>query len=66
MWRETDSWFLLQFADYSTGFAHLDTNGNYLGVFKADGTPIGEENVEYTCLNDNAPVPTWYVPPVQG
>ena len=63
MWRETDSWFELQFADGSQGFAHLDANGNYLGVFKADGTALGEEAVEYTCVNDNASVPGWYVPP---
>ena len=66
MWRETDSWFEIQFSDNTQGFAHLDANGDYLGVFKADGTPIGEGNVEYTCVNDNASVPSWYVPPVQG
>lgn len=62
MWRETDSWFELQFADGSQGFAHLDADGNYIGVFKADGTPIGaEEPVSYTCVNDNATAPSWYV-----
>jgi hypothetical protein len=65
MWRDTDSWFEIQFSDNTQGFAHLDANGNYLGVFKADGTQIGEENVEYTCVNDNASVPSWYVPPVE-
>ena len=63
MWRETDSWFEIQFSDNTQGFAHLSATGRYLGVFKADGTPIGEENVEYTCVNDNASVPSWYVPP---
>ena len=63
MWRETDSWFEIQFSNNTQGFVHLDANGNYLGVYKADGTPIGEENVEYTCINDNASAPSWYVPP---
>lgn len=66
MWRETDSWFEIQFSNNTQGFAHLDADGNCLGVFKADGTQIGESNVEYTCVNDNASVPSWYVPPVQG
>ena len=64
MWRETDSWFELQFNDGSQGFAHLDADGNYLCVYRAEGTPVGvEENVEYTCVNDNASAPSWYVPP---
>ena len=69
MWRDTDSWFEIQFSNNTQGFAHLDANGNYLGVFRADGTQIGEENVEYTCVNDNASAPSWYVPvetPTQG
>jgi hypothetical protein len=62
MWRNTDSWFEIQFSDNTQGFVHLSPKGWYLGVFKADGTPIGEQTVEYTCVNDNAPVPSWYVP----
>jgi len=62
MWRATDSWFELQFSDGSQGFAHLDANGGYIGVYRADGTPVGEENVEYTCVNDDAITPSWYTP----
>lgn len=62
MWRDTDSWFLLQFSDGSDGYAHLDSSGSYIGVYRADGTPLGEENVEYTCVNDNTETPLWYVP----
>ena len=65
MWRETDSWFELRFNDESQGFAHLDSNGNYIGVYRADGTVVSdEEHVEYTCINDNVTAPTWYVEPV--
>lgn len=64
MWRATDSWFGLQFSDGSEGYAHLDSSGGYIGVYRADGTPVGEDIVEYTCVNDNAAVPSWYVPPV--
>jgi hypothetical protein len=60
MWRDTDSWFELKFSDNTQGFAHLDANGNYIAVYRADGTPIGVgENVEYTCVNDNATAPSW-------
>jgi len=62
MWRATDSWFELQFSDGSQGYAHLDQRGNYLGVYRTDGTPVGEDIVEYTCVNDNATVPSWYTP----
>ena len=62
MWRETDSWFLLEFSDGSEGYAHLDADGNYIGVYREDGTPIGEEAVEYTCVDDNAETPLWYTP----
>jgi hypothetical protein len=64
MWRDTDSWFLLQFSDGSEGYAHLDSSGGYIGVYRANGTPVGEENVEYTCVNDNTAAPSWYTPPV--
>jgi hypothetical protein len=60
MWRETDSWFELQFSDSSQGYAHLDADGNYIGVYRADGTPVNaEELVSYTCVNDNAAKPSW-------
>lgn len=59
MWRETDSWFLLEFSDGSEGYAHLDADGNYIGVYRADGTPVGEEAVEYTCIDDNTAKPSW-------
>lgn len=59
MWRETDSWFLLEFSDGSEGYAHLDADGNYIGVYRADGTAVGEEPVEYTCVDDNAAKPSW-------
>ncbi len=62
MWRDTDTWFELQFSDGSQGFAHLDNYGNYLCVYRADGTALGEENVEYTCINDNISPPNWYIP----
>lgn len=63
MWRETDSWFELRFSDNSKGYAHLDANGNYIGVFRENGTPVGEfEPVEYTCVNDNVAPPSWYTP----
>lgn len=62
MWRETDSWFLLEFSDGSEGYAHLDADGNYIGVYREDGTPVGEEAVEYTCVDDNAETPLWYIP----
>jgi hypothetical protein len=61
MWRETDSWFELKFDDGSQGFAHLDSNGNYIGVFRADGVPVSDdETVGYTCVNDNATQPSWF------
>lgn len=59
MWRETDSWFLLEFSDGSEGYAHLDSDGSYIGVYRADGTPVGEEPIEYTCVDDNAAKPSW-------
>lgn len=62
MWRATDSWFELQFSDGSQGFAHLDANGGYIGVYRADGTPVGDAIVEYTCVNDSATAPSWYTP----
>ncbi len=63
MWRETDSWFELQFSDGSKGYAHLDNNGNYIGVYREDGSAPGDEGSQYMCVDDNAPVPSWYVPP---
>jgi hypothetical protein len=61
MWRETDSWFEIQFVDGSQGFVHLDSSGGCIGVYRADGTVVSpEEAVEYTCVNDNAAQPSWY------
>jgi hypothetical protein len=60
MWRETDSWFELLFSDNTIGYAHLDNNGNYIGVFYGDGTPVTGENIGYTCVNDNAEQPSWF------
>jgi hypothetical protein len=61
MWRETDSWFELQFlADGAQGFSRISANGDCLGVYRADGTLLSvEEIASYTCVNDNAPAPTW-------
>lgn len=60
MWRETDSWFELQFLDNSQGFAQLDADGNYICIYRADGTPIAVgENIEYTCVDMNAAAPSW-------
>ena len=62
MWRQTDSWFEIRFSDNTQGFAHLSSAGKYLSVYKADGNRIGEQNVEYTCVNDNVDAPNWYIP----
>lgn len=63
MWRETDSWFLLKFDDGSEGYAHLDANGSYIGVYRADGTLVADDAaVGYTCVDDNAETPLWYIP----
>ena len=57
------TWFEIAFTDGSLGYQQMQ-DGNCVGVFKADGTAISpEEKVEYTCTNDNATAPTWYVPP---
>ena len=63
MWRDTDSWFYIQFVDGTFGYVHLDTMGDNIGLYTEDGTliPVGAE-VQYTCIDDNAPVPSWYVP----
>jgi hypothetical protein len=35
------------------------------GIYRADGAVVSaEEQVEYTCTNDNATAPSWYVEPV--
>jgi hypothetical protein len=57
------TWFAIQFADNSTGYQKME-DGYTIGVYRADGTVISpEEAVEYTCTNDNATAPTWYVAP---
>jgi len=60
MWRETDSWFELLFSDGSKGYAHISADGDYIGIYHEDGTEIGDEPIEYTCVNDNASSPKWY------
>jgi hypothetical protein len=58
------TWFEITFTDNSTGYQKME-DGNTIGVYRADGTVISpEEAIEYTCTNDNATAPTWYVPPV--
>lgn len=57
------TWFEIKFTDDSVGYIYLEDNSP-VGVYRADGTPITpEEHVEYTCINDNASAPSWYVPP---
>jgi hypothetical protein len=59
------TWFAIQFADNSTGYQKMQ-DGNCVGVYRADGTVVSaEEVVEYTCVNDNAAQPSWYVPPTE-
>ena len=42
----------------------MDTYGNPIGVYTEAGDLIfSDAKVEYTCIDDNAPVPSWYVPP---
>jgi len=58
------TWFEITFTDNSAGYQKME-DGNTIGVYRADGTVISaEEAVEYTCTNDNATAPTWYVEPV--
>ena len=57
------TWFEITFTDNSTGYQKME-DGYTIGVYYADGTPAGvNENIEYTCTNDNATAPTWYVAP---
>ena len=59
------TWFEIQFADGATGSMRL-IDGWCQGVYRADGTPVAaDEHVEYTCTNDNASAPSWYVPPTE-
>jgi hypothetical protein len=58
------TWFEITFTDNSTGYQKME-DGYCIGVYRADGTVISpEEAIEYTCTNDNATAPTWYVAPV--
>ena len=53
------TWFAIVFTDNSTGYQKM-VDSNTVGVYRADGTVISaEENVEYTCTNDNATAPDW-------
>lgn len=59
------TWFEIQFVDGSTGYIRLVDLCSQ-GVYRADGTLVSpEESVEYTCVNDNAAAPSWYVPPAE-
>lgn len=59
-----ETWFEIQFADGGDGSMRL-IDGNCQGVYRADGTAVAaDEHVEYTCVNDNAAAPSWYVPPI--
>jgi hypothetical protein len=59
------TWFEITFSDNSTGYQKME-DGYCIGVYRADGTPVSpEEAVEYTCVNDNAAQPSWYVPPTE-
>lgn len=53
------TWFAIVFTDDSTGYQKME-DGHCIGVYRADGTPAGvNENIEYTCVNDNATAPDW-------
>ena len=57
------TWFEITFTDNSIGYQKME-DGNTIGVYRADGTVISpEEAIEYTCTNDNATAPSWYVAP---
>ena len=58
------TWFEITFTDNSTGYQKME-DGNTIGIYRADGSAVSsDEHVEYTCTNDNATAPAWYVPPV--
>jgi hypothetical protein len=58
------TWFEITFTDNSTGYQKME-DGYTIGVYRANGTAISpEEAIEYTCTNDNATAPAWYVEPV--
>jgi len=60
----TNMWWSIEFNDGTTGYQKMDS-GNCVGVYRADGTLISpEDKVEYTCVDENAAAPDWYVPPV--
>jgi len=53
------TWFAIVFTDDSTGYQKME-DGHCIGVYCADGTPAGvNENIEYTCVNNNATAPDW-------
>jgi hypothetical protein len=57
------TWFEITFTDNSTGYQKME-DGWSVGVYRADGAVVSaEEVVEYTCTNDNATAPAWYVAP---
>jgi hypothetical protein len=58
------TWFEITFLDNSTGYQKME-DGWTTGIYRADGAVVSaEEQVEYTCTNDNATAPSWYVEPV--
>jgi len=56
------TWFAITFKDGSAGYQKMQ-DGYCIAVYFADGTEAGvNENIEYTCTDDNASAPAWYVP----
>jgi hypothetical protein len=57
------TWFEITFTDNSTGYQKME-DGYCTGVYRANGSAVSsDEHVEYTCTNDNATAPAWYVVP---
>ena len=53
------TWFEITFLDGRTGYQKMQ-DGYCIGVYYSDGTLAGvNENIEYTCTNDNATAPAW-------
>ncbi len=58
------TWFEITFSDGSMGYQKME-DGWTTGVYRVDGTLLSpEDKVEYTCTNDNATAPAWYVEPI--
>lgn len=53
-------WWAIEFNDGSAGYIQMSEVLHCLGVYRADGTQVSnEEHVEYTCVDMNAAAPTW-------